>query len=102
MDARWIDTDKGDKQNPKYRSRIVGKEFNTGQEEGLFVSTPPLEALRWLISDAAIVEQSGKPGDKIILLSDVSRAFFEAPAKRKLPYFCHQKHWVQENVEEIL
>ena len=41
VDTRWIDTDKGDKQNPKYRSRIVGKEFNTGQEDGLFASTPP-------------------------------------------------------------
>ena len=38
--TRWIDTDKGDEQSPNYRSRLVGKEFNTGPEEGLFASTP--------------------------------------------------------------
>ena len=27
--TRWIDTDKGDEQNPNYRSRLAGKEFNT-------------------------------------------------------------------------
>ena len=81
VDTRWIDTDKGDKANPNYRSRIVGKEFNNGQEEGLFASTPPLEALRWLISEAATADKNGKYGNKVMLLSDVSRAFFEAPAK---------------------
>ena len=91
VDTRWIDTDKGDKQNPKYRSRIVGKEYNTGQEDGLFASTPPLEALRWLISEAATVDKNGKHGDKVILLSDVSRAFFEAPAKRKVAVLLPQE-----------
>ena len=76
VDTRWIDTDKGDTNNPVYRSRLVGKEFNTGQEEGLFASTPPLEALRWLISEAATVEEGEQYGDKVMLISDVSRAFF--------------------------
>ena len=44
VDTRWIDTDKGDETRPNYRSRLVGKEFNTGAEDGLFASTPPLEA----------------------------------------------------------
>ena len=39
--TRWIDTDKGDENHPVYRSRLVGQEYNTGQEEGLFASTPP-------------------------------------------------------------
>ena len=38
---RWIDINKGDDVNPKYRSRLVGKEFNTGEMEGLFAGTPP-------------------------------------------------------------
>ena len=82
--TRWIDTDKGDDTNPNYRSRLVGKEFNTGPEEGLFASTPPLEALRWLISDAATIDMDNRKGTKVMLISDVSRAFFEAAARRKV------------------
>ena len=84
VDTRWIDTDKGDEAKPNYRSRLVGKEFNTGPEEGLFASTPPLEALRWLISEAATMEEGGRQGTKVMLLADVSRAFFEAAARRKV------------------
>ena len=54
--AKWIDTNKGDDDNPKIRSRYVGKEFNNGPEDGLFAGTPPLEALRSLISEAATVD----------------------------------------------
>ena len=82
--TRWIDTDKGDEQRPAHRSRLVGQEFNTGQEEGLFASTPPLEALRWLISEAATIDRGHRKGNKVILISDVPRAFLEAPAKRKV------------------
>ena len=104
--TRWIDVNKGDESKPEYRSRLVGKEFNTGFEEGLFASTPPLEALRWLVSEAATVDV--EPGwgtqrrkerdtlgaahdrlkhsgdDRIMLISDVSRAFFEAPMRRNI------------------
>ena len=69
---------------PDYRSRFVAKEINTGQEEGLFASTPPLEALRWLISEAATIKRGGRRGHKVMLISDVPRAFFEAPARRKV------------------
>ena len=87
-----------DEEKPDYRSLVVGKEYNTGPEGGLFASTPPLEALRWLLSEAATVEpatatklstgqlcsQKSVGEDKVILISDVSRAFFEAPMKRKV------------------
>ena len=43
--TRWIDINNGDEQTPVYRSRLVAKEFNTQEEEGLFAATPPLEAL---------------------------------------------------------
>ena len=39
--TRWIDINKGDDDNPVYRSRLVGKEFNDGQIDGLFAGTPP-------------------------------------------------------------
>ena len=57
--TRWIDVNKGDKDSPLHRSRLVAKEFNDGEVDGLFASTPPLEALRMLISDAGILRGSG-------------------------------------------
>ena len=51
--GRWIDVNKGDSQNPDYRSRFVGKEFNTGVDSSLFAATPFLEALKNFISTAA-------------------------------------------------
>ena len=58
--TRWVDIDKGDEKKPDYRSRLVAKEFNTGQEEGLYASTPPLEALMWILSHAATIEHPTK------------------------------------------
>ena len=81
--GRWIDVNKGESTNWKYRSRYVEKEFNTGDEDGLFfASTPPLEALPLIISDAATRDQEE---DKIIMVSDVWRGrFFEAPERRTI------------------
>ena len=62
---RWNDTDKGDETSPNYRSMLAGKEFNAGYEDGLFASTPPLEALRWLISEAATVSINEKKATAI-------------------------------------
>ena len=50
--SRWIDINKGDDDNPNYRSRMVGKEFNDSVLDGLFAATPPLEAKRALMSRA--------------------------------------------------
>ena len=82
--SRWVDVDKGDTSKPDYRSRLVAKEINTGYEEGLYASTPPLEALRWIISETATVDNGADTEEKVLLISDVSRAFFEAPATRKV------------------
>ena len=86
--SRWIDINKGDDLNPNYRSRMVGKEFNDSELDGLFAATPPLEALRLLLSWAA-TDGSAHPGgarqgrlQKSLLIADVSMAFFEATAKR--------------------
>ena len=48
-----------------------------------FAGTPPLEALRLLVSDAATVGEDGGE-EKVIMINDISRAFFEAPMKRAL------------------
>ena len=80
--TRWIDINKGDRWNPNYRSRFVGKEFNDGKEGGLFAATPPLEALKMLISDVATTRRGRKR--KSMMINDVARAFFEAPVKREI------------------
>ena len=33
--------------------RLVGQEFNTGKNDELYASTPPLEVLRFVVSSAA-------------------------------------------------
>ena len=82
--TRWIDINKGDEDTPNYRSRLVAKEFNDGAGEGLFASTPPLEALRFLISEAATERGREDWEDKVIMVNDVVRAFFEAPMRRDI------------------
>ena len=82
--TRWIDVNKGDKFNPNYRSRFVAKEYNEGEGEGLFASTPPLEALRMLLSEVATSRQRRHGGRQVIMVNDVARAFFEAPVKRTI------------------
>ena len=81
--TRWIDINKGDDENPNYRSRLVGKEFNNEQMDGLFAGTPPLEALRFLIHEAATVRSDEPLGSKVLMINDVSRAFFEAPCEEE-------------------
>ena len=51
--TRWIDINKGDDENPNYRSRLVGKEFNNEAMDCIFAGTPPLEALRYVVHEAA-------------------------------------------------
>ena len=81
IQTRWIDINKGDDSRPNYRSRLVGKEFNTGEMDGIFAGTPPLEVLRCLLHSAATIK-SGAHSSQVIMVNDVARAFFEAPAVR--------------------
>ena len=76
----WLDINKGDDDKPIYRSRAVGKEFNDRAISGLFAGTPPLEALRSLVSEAATIGEV----EKIILVNDDAVAFFEAKTTRKV------------------
>lgn len=50
----------------------------------MFALMPPPEALKYLLSDAATIESAGAKGHKVIMLNDVARAFFEAPARRPI------------------
>ena len=66
--TRWMDVNKGDRQNPNYHSKLVAKEFNIGAADGLFAATPPLEAVRLLLSDAATVEEPQQTCGKIVMI----------------------------------
>ena len=81
--TRWIDINKGDSNHPIHRSRFVAKEFNDCESEGLFAGTPPLEALRLILSRAATRRQE-RLQYSTIMINDVSRAFFEAPIGRNV------------------
>eukprot|EP00973_Karenia_brevis_P095138 12425852-Karenia_brevis.AAC.1 len=75
IDVRWIDTNKQDSKNPLYRSRLVAKQFKTGNDPDLFAATPPLEAMKIIISTAAT---KGEGETRKIMVNDVSRAYFYA------------------------
>ena len=50
--CKWIDINKGDANNPNYKSRIVAKEIKRGPSDDMFAATPPLEAKKCLFSMA--------------------------------------------------
>ena len=78
--GRWIDTNKGDTERPDYRSRFVGKEFNTGVDATLYAATPPLEALKLLITQVASMRRQGSH----MVVSDVICAYFQAAARHNV------------------
>ena len=83
------------------RSRFVAIEFNTEKVNGLYASTPPLEALKLLISDAATrtsdTFKEEEEEEKVIMVNDVARAYFEAKVERtiaiELPTKTRQRLW---------
>ena len=79
ISVRWIDINKGDKECPNYRSRLVAREINTSKRNDFFAATPPLESLKVVSSIAA----SSNKGE-VIMVNDISSAFFHAPAKRNV------------------
>ncbi len=77
LTTRWIDVNKGDQENPDYRSRLVGREIRKDNRLDLFAATPPLESLRYIISKCA---RNRRKGSKILTV-DVRRAYFYASAR---------------------
>ena len=75
LKARSIDIDKG----TRYRSRWVAKQFKGSDSEEWFAATPPIEALRALISHTT----SGLK-KKALMVWDVSRSFFHAPVQHEI------------------
>ena len=53
IDVRWVDHNKGDRERPQIRSRLVAKHHNTYKDMDLYAATPPTESPRTLVSIAA-------------------------------------------------
>ena len=77
--VRWRDINKGDRYNVNVRSRLVAKEFNNKKCDDLFAGTPPVEAMRAIISMAA----SGTT-PKTLMTVDVSRAYMYAKCRSEM------------------
>ena len=77
--VRWIDINKGDQYNINIRSRLVAKEFNNKKCDDLFAGTPPVEAMRAIVSMAA----SGTT-PKTLMTVDVSRAYVYAKCRSEM------------------
>jgi hypothetical protein len=75
--SKWVDVNKGDAKKPLIRSRFVVKEIATYKTDDFFAATPPLEALRLLLSMAA---SSGH--DIKVEVLDARKAHLHAFAKR--------------------
>ena len=84
--VRWVDVNKGDDDHPVIRSRLVARDIRGAGVDSIFAPTPPLEALRTVLSLACSrlpgdVPKSWDPNDSNrmqISLVDISRAYFNA------------------------
>ena len=77
ISTKWIDTNKGDIDNPNYRARLVGREIATYKRDDLFAATPPLESLRYIVSKCAQNQLHADDRDKFSIMSnDIKRAYF--------------------------
>ncbi len=85
--VRWVDVNKGDDLNPKYRSRLVARQLKAQDRSGasFFAPTPPLEALRTVLSMAATrvgswqpIWEPTSPHRMQLSFVDISRAYFNA------------------------
>lgn len=90
--TRWVDINKGDKEHPDYRSRLVAQDVNTEGMEGIFAAMPPLEAKKMLFSMAtSSIHQSGKPYKLGFI--DIKKAYLYAKVRRdtyvRLPQECN-------------
>ena len=83
-DGTHQDRTGGDRQGqpgkPNVRARFVAKEYKTYARSELYAATPALEALMVVPWEVA----TGKRGGKVVARVDVRRAYFHAPARRRV------------------
>ena len=77
-----MDIDKGTKENPNVRCRLVGQEFaGKDRPNELYAPTPPLASARWLVSRCASCGRGGANGQRIMFI-DVKKAFLYGKISR--------------------
>ena len=93
--VRWVDVNKGDNMNPNVRSRLVARQIRQAGEDAIFAPTPPLEALRSILS-IATTDFPGQPvhirdgkSERRTQISavDISRAYFNAATDDDKPTY---------------
>jgi hypothetical protein len=94
LGGKWVDVNKGDAANPLVRCRYVAKEIAFTRSDDFFAATPPLEALRLLVSHAA----SNRAKNLKLMVMDARKAhlhamaerevFVDLPPERRRPGFC--------------
>ena len=89
---KWIDTNKGSGEAPRYHSRLVCTEVRHKGVEPIFSATPPLEALRVLLCVAFQEDVFRVEDPFLISIADLSRAHFYSDAVRDVYSFdCQTK-----------
>jgi len=96
ISVRWIDINKGDDANPRYRSRLVARQLKSRDSSGTsyFAPAPPLEALRSALSFASTAIGGHVPNwdpqseDRTqLMLLDVARAYMNAEEDQENPTY---------------
>ena len=86
ISTRWVCTNKGDHDKPNVRCRLVARQIRHPGTESVFAPTPPLEALRTVLS-CAVTQFEGEPtkcwepssaARMQLSFVDISRAYFNA------------------------
>ena len=86
--TKWVDINKGDDARVELRARLVAMELKSQQvragisRDDVFSATPPLEAVRLLLS-MMMTEKKVAKRYKMMFI-DISRAHFHSPARRRL------------------
>ena len=108
VSTKWVDTNKGTKDEPLVRCRLVARDFRKKGEkdrEDLFAATPPLETIRILLSKAATRRPNSNKKKKLMFI-DAKKAHINPECKDKvyikLPEECgvemgkceRLKHWL--------
>ena len=92
---RWVCTNKGDHDKPNVRCRLVARQIRRAGTDFVFAPTPPLEALRTVLS-CAVTQFEGEPEKtweptspdrNQLSFVDISRAYFNAFVDPSEPTF---------------
>ena len=82
--VRWVKVNKGSKEVPKVRCRLVAQEFAGGEvRDDLFAGTPPLAAMRYVLSETASRGERISKEQKIKII-DIKKAFLHGEMRRNV------------------